>query len=602
MSLTSSNSQQVSSLHPDRNLLNAKFESYKLKLHHSLSSFKRHAIPVRVAASNVPHSTQYRKLEARSRFNHLFAAPRFPGCALYIDENYMIAFVTMNEESPKLGFRTVHQLPKPAASSDQLEFPSLYCTERYIVASNGAGTVELLDYQDPSTGGATVLVSTTIPDVTGLVIVSARFIPKIRRVLFLAYQTREREIEDPYGKKKPRVEFLLSLFSVPIDAEAAGSDPASVETLCTVIGYAVPFYASIEPYGEGFVVACSHPYEEIPPPREQSEPQVVGRKASLPEIIPEKPIEYKWMQTPEDITIAVRLPHPTLKKDIHCKFRKDSLLVEVRPPTEMTVFDHILFADIIPEECTWTLEDNRVLTLYLQKTSTQGRWMQLWDVDEKSDGVDETMDPSEMANIMERMEKYTSESEEYGWGGPMQNVGTERSEDVDFEGESVTFVRFSTLGTVTHVCNGGGHKWLGMVLPRDAKADEKNMGAVLLWSDVDGLVYDIEPGLRVTHTSTFDRFGYIQASKKAQRFLGATPDREFAFAVESLRNVFIYRRTKKGQTVADQILVDMEDYEKDEQPVDEYNSHVVGVQAVGKGRFAVLKEKSLVFIGLAEES
>ena len=467
--------------------------------------------------------------------------------------------------------------------------------------SNGGGLTQLLQFDDKE---KTAHVVGLVAGLTGkadthIVLTACRHMEDTNRLLCLAYSMPEVSASEA-APRKPMLTFDLNLWSINLPT-SPGQQLLSAERVSGLSGYSVPLFAAIESNG-AYIIGSSNPYESISPaapgPTVNSPPPAQPAPTNNPT---EQPIEYMWTQTPTDITISIRLPHITLKRDVHVHFSPTTLHAKIQPPKESELFspDRPLFDSIVPKESIWTLENNRTLTLYIQKANAKTRWAGLWN-DMREGDVEETVDPSEMAQFLESMEKYTGAEgevvEEGGEGakGPLVQTVTERSEAVDFEGWSATFVRADVGGNVTHMCYGPGHEWLGFVLG-EREADTDGFGAVCLKSDVDGLVYSVKAGLELKHIASFDAFGFVQASKRDKKFVAVTPGPEYRYAVvvESVKHVYLYQRGKKGEIYAEQFVVDLTEEEAEEGGTP---GQVIGVQMIDEKRLAILKEEQIVVI------
>lgn len=104
------------------------------------------------------------------------------------------------------------------------------------------------------------------------------------------------------------------------------------------------------------------------------------------------------------------------------------------------------------------------------------------------------------------------------------------------------------------------------------------------------------------HVSTFNAFGYVQASKQERKFTVNAPDFSYVAIVDCVRHVFIYRQPaaiisplrnrKTGETVgaiAKQQVVSLES-----------DGHILGVQA-GDRRIFILSGKTIYAIRVNDE-
>ena len=147
----------------------------------------------------------------------------------------------------------------------------------------------------------------------------------------------------------------------------------------------------------------------------------------------------------------------------------------------------------------WTLENERVLTLYLEKAD-QFRWSHIFAHD---DGVLETVDPSELAGIRERLKALTSSVEGSGLQTPaFDPKALDRTmEECDTDAPSVSIHVFAPDGRCTHVAASGRFDFMCFGLP----SQHNGARALGLKLDVDTLVFNIDrEAITATHVATLD--------------------------------------------------------------------------------------------------
>lgn len=81
---------------------------------------------------------------------------------------------------------------------------------------------------------------------------------------------------------------------------------------------------------------------------------------------------YAWRQTLQDITITFSVPPGTRGKQIDIKFTPTTISAGLvgQPP----VLQGELFGKIAPEESTWTVEDQKEVTISIEKVHNQEWW------------------------------------------------------------------------------------------------------------------------------------------------------------------------------------------------------------------------------------
>ncbi|KAK9728361.1 hypothetical protein K7432_001151 [Basidiobolus ranarum] len=577
-------------LSPQRDLLNPQFEGYKLRVFEENVKLQSCSLSNPVFTPKVSRNTNlsYSQLQARIKFNHLFTFLELG--LFYIDEQGVIIFIEFQQgESqsvpvPLTGF----QFDLSSETEETItNLPSIQTLNReLLLLTSGTGVLYLVHFDLASKelkliGEATHSVG------------SAENI-KLQPCLLLDAKLIEEDIYCVLSSQEPKetrssttqrsahfIDFVKIRFS---HCDSTMNSQLNVELLHTLKTSENPLYCSIEPKGTGYVLGSRSSYElifsqstrenQVVPEESLSEP---GSKENNP--------PYIWTQTSEDVTVCFKLQLPTSKKEIMCNISKENLSLRLSTsPTpcyeETRFFDHI-----ISSESVWTIEDNSLLTLHLQKGNQKTRWSHVFEMD---DGVPETLDPSEFAEIKERLEKYTSqEKSQY----PIQQPIGNETEAIDYEGLSITFSRISIYGKLTHVSVAAGHEWLCPSFPYQKEPND--MIPVCLRYDVDGLVYRFQApsecgDFRIEHCASFDAFGFVQASKRDKRFMYFDVECRFAIIVESKKNVYLYRRnTESGAIYSEQSIIDLGSHED-----------IVGIQMKGPTSLIILTSNHMYLADL----
>ncbi|KAI0243949.1 hypothetical protein L0F63_005236 [Massospora cicadina] len=246
--------------------------------------------------------------------------------------------------------------------------------------------------------------------------------------------------------------------------------------------------------------------------------------------LPQPDLPYTWLQTSDDVTVYFTLKHAIEVKALKCVLKDDTFFLE-EASSMLEPLERGWFGRIQSKESAWTIENGRWLTLHLEKADKGTRWSSLFDFE---DGVLEALDPNELAEIRENLEKYT--------GNPrpryalQQPFGSE-IEQVDFEGEDVYLTIHDLEGHRQQTFTSSGMSWLGVSLV------ESNFSAprFILRYDVDALVFDADPPFR--HSSTFDAMGYVQASKRNCKMLVLSSDLNLMMIVECHSNIYLYGKS-----------------------------------------------------------
>ncbi|KAG6333840.1 hypothetical protein ID866_5252 [Astraeus odoratus] len=451
---------------PDRNLLNPKFEGYKLQV--IAPDTARHTLPYKPTQITAPGRSPLSLQEVQSRIthNHLVLSPE-PGRFLYVDAGHRVVVVDVdicgNHKPPS--FNVVYELPvsiKTAqihAETVHCEYPSAaFLDDRTVFLSDGHGSLYILDI--PRQGPATLLSSfeltdqdiaspmmplpfrihnvARISDGTAIALLSSRYYEEAT----LANRT-----ETPTTLPKQSARHHPSLFDV---WAARFTFPLNMMQGTLNIawrrrGEDVPTLAAYDPSRNAHVLFGTSPYRDIGTPAPAYELSL-DEFAPIPRAgenldggneanrQPSKPYPYSWTQTADSVTVAFPLPSSTLKSSITVLFSPTTLTVHVKgvPSVEGVFLPHYsgkqLWDGIHPSTSFWTWDREGehafgILTLHLDKANEGMKWMHVFagagnrtspsatapvgnNADEDVD-VPETLDPSELYLIREALQKYT---------------------------------------------------------------------------------------------------------------------------------------------------------------------------------------------------
>ncbi|KAF9926856.1 hypothetical protein FBU30_003646 [Linnemannia zychae] len=636
----------------DRTLLNPKFEGYKLSF---LEESRQHFVPIGapgpgVVVPKLPTSAKlsYREVQNRIRHNHLYPGwnsfkPASSGVKstkepilFAIDGDYMLISLQFDKTTHLLRSKRLVQIPVPVLPPNiQPQFPTVKpISPDYILVSDGTFNLYLVRIKMSGAECEAIIEALTTfqpdPSLEGKTLapcglLEAKMYPaskdeqdlgmEIKFIVHYPYKEEFYSAEpSPYRKTDVKTVFVVSLCSFhwkgasTVQGESQGRvmeiDPQEPKLLFNTVihsirGTDIPFYCSLDPSGEGYVIGSNSTYKPTREPVADQKTRYLEPGSEAMELDNTDVREdhssappYIWTQTDADLTICFALPRGTTKMAIKCKFSLQVIELQVdlsqspeshvKPPK----LDNVpLFDQIRPDECVWTLESSTgILTLNIEKKHSKTRWTQVFAEGVDTDPVEETLDPSVFAEYRSALEKYTSEQAGAEPGRDptiLPSIAQDAQEDIDEEGEEIKFswvqaadgadiIRATTVGS--------GHDWIGQAFPSfDSYPNEHHlfrMPTVCLKYDVDGLVYSIQhkPGatqlpvstvqrgediMKFVHTSTFDALAFVQASKREKRFVMHDPNGRFVVIVESSRNVYIYWHTlgsklrQERQTVVD---------------------------------------------------
>ncbi|KAI8142198.1 hypothetical protein BJV82DRAFT_645005 [Fennellomyces sp. T-0311] len=559
---------------PDKQLLNAKFEGYKLTPLDEQERVTRVKLPnecdLKIHKILPNHRMGFRDLQARVRFNHLaygFPLSNNEGCAFYVDPEYQVIRVRYSKDTKDTQFQPIVQLIQPlgnlpnytepcATVPTDPQAPSLITlNDELLLSSNGAGNIELVHIDSGAVIGSTRYEGDGTEGISPVpcVLLAARLVGD--KVVMVVYSR--------VGSKATR--FNIAALEMTLVGQ--------LSVLHIQRGSEVPPYCSVSKDGKLFVYGSESPYEAVAPAQDTD-------MEDAPELPAESP-PYQWTQDDADITAQWTLQPSTPKSDISCQINSTHISLVVRGQDVSYPFRK-LWSTLNADESTWTLESDGTLTLFLSKQDENTRWPHLFDID---DGVLETLDPAKLAEITERLEKFTATA---GNEPSVQNpVATDMDEDIDDRGEPVRFAVYNRDGQHVETIHSGGHEWL--CGPFDSKY-HKALPSACVKVDVDGQVYTLEEDgdvIEPKHVATFDAFAFVQASKRDSRFVRYDPQYKFITIIESSRNAYIYYRHGDKRTLEAQTLVDL---------TRGHDIDVLGCQLVLDNVLMVLTESEVITI------
>ncbi|THH12201.1 hypothetical protein EW146_g7784 [Bondarzewia mesenterica] len=594
---------------PNHTLLNPKFEGYKL------DSISEDNLPVHHALQRRPSQTafsgkvplSFQEVQSRIRHNHLAISPDTKQ-AVYIDAELRVIAIKLDNETPL--FRTIYELPEPMQTSlsenYQREYPSaVFLNTEILFVSDGHGLMYVLTV--PSFGEGELLgtyqlptnaESDTSPSSSTFQIHTASPVSEVAALVLLS--SRHHDIKDtdtaPASAFSRKRHVQFDLFAARIDLpvrKAQDSGIPNMEVVWRRRGEDVPIYTAYDRSLKTFLLAGNSPYrplgtsttepyvpvpDEIAPiPREGDNPD----GTNTPTV--QKPPPYAWTQDSEELTVVFPLPASTLKSDIHVLFSPQTLTAIVHGESSETVpIPHYsaarLWGSITPSSSFWTWDAQGtsaygLLALHLEKQHEGTRWLHVFDPVAQDIGtgisadVPETLDPSELHNIRESLEKYTmalSEGKDpsgLGLGSGVPGLEGEMDDEVDAAvGSMVCLTWVAEDGTEPVWARDGADTPVN-ILSTPLPGTRHSGVSVVVKSTVDGLVYTLSHGESPTwqHTSTYSALAFVLASKRDTRFTYHVPSKAvLAFesgTAEYGGNLYIYRASKPKDMWAKQAIL-----------------------------------------------
>lgn len=552
----------------------------------------------------------------------------------------------------------IYELAKPIQSDAidtevHREYPSAsFISPSSLLVSDGQGTMYILELHVSSQGGNATLAGTFVFPSPGPESINSPF--RIHHI----HQPSPHHIVATLSSRFYSAHHSTSTSArhhAPVEFDVWGArinlldtrdadTPTPLEILWRRRGEEVPMFATfIESLGLHLLLGGSG-YRKLdmpsPPMYEPTSDEIapIPREdgSSMLSNPPQRPPPYSWTQTSDSVTVAIPLPSTTPKEKIRVLFSPTTLTfhvdVDVDPnlqmPSEAFLPRYLarkLWDGISPTSSFWTFDRQAehtygILSLHLEKKNEGTRWCQVFAhartglaIEEDVD-VPETLDPSELWNIREALEKFTSAFQGQDISGLGLGKGTpslaenEIDEEVDSSVGRRAFVSWvydsSQSGQVqpeflSHQQRDTPFELLSTPIP----GWSSDFTSLIVKSNIDGTVFelDVDSSLsgyqapRWKHTATFSALAFVLASKRDTRFTHHVPGLGvFAFESGSNNqggNVYIYYPADPKALTAKQSILKIND---------NYSGALMGVGAFidsnGELIIACLTERKLTLI------
>lgn len=369
-------------------------------------------------------------------------------------------------------------------------------------------------------------------------------------------------------------------------------------------GQDVPIYTAYEESLKSFLLIGGTSYREasrLPPPSYEPTPDEIvpvpranedfnSQGSELP-----KPPPYSWNQTHDSVTVAFPLPSNTPKSQIKVLFSPKTVTLhidnEVATSVPIPRYSAKLLWDSISSSTsywTWDREAEHsfgILTLHLDKQHEGTKWSQVFalagtsivsETSPEDVEVPETFDPSELWQIREALEKYTTALRD---GDDASGLGLGRGVPSLAEGE-IDMEVDESVGRSAYLTwvgeDGATPAWwkdareISFQLLSTPIPGSGNKTSIVVKNNLDGTLFAIKQPIpspnsskEWVHISTFSALAFVLASKQDTRFTYHIPE-EAVFAFEGgMRdrggNVYIYRASPVSEIWAKQAILKVDD-------------------------------------------
>ncbi|KAF9783227.1 hypothetical protein BJ322DRAFT_142228 [Thelephora terrestris] len=585
----------------NRSLLNSKFEGYRFNPLPQDNLTRRHGLQYKPSQTNTSASRSLQPMsfqEVQSRITHNHLAVR-PGSALgvYVDAEYRVIGVTVEPTALQPTFYIIAELPQSVQSSDthdsrRAEYPSsAFANPNTLLVADGHGTLYSFLLSEDQTSAKLLGSYELRPDSAAQPLpfrihVVQQISPDFA-IVILSSRSYAVKPHDP--KSRAPVEFDLWGVEVPLTS-ATNEEAQILNCVWQRTGREVPVYSAYHDSPPSFHIFGGSPYTEpenstakphTPAPDEIAPIPRAGENLDA-EMVP-KPPPYSWTQTSDSVTVAFPLPSTTPKSAIKVAFTQKSLNLLISDasqefnssPLPLPRYIARVFWDGIQSSTSlWTWEKTGehgfgLLTLHLDKQHEGTRWSQVFAPHQTPSGepepeVAETLDPSELYNIREALEKYTSSLSDDGSGlGLGKGVPSLGKGEIDDELDSSvgreTFLTRVPVST-PQIQNGTDTKDQPppvtlLSTPLQGLSKPGDSPSLIAKNDIDGLFYTLTAPSRPiegdesiwTHASTFPALSFVLASKQDVRYTHHISDRVVLAFESGSRglgfNIYLYQAT-----------------------------------------------------------
>ncbi|KAJ7175840.1 hypothetical protein C8R46DRAFT_990023 [Mycena filopes] len=580
-----------------RTLLNPKFEGYKLDAIDQDDVVERHNLQYTATQATVSTNSplSFQEVQSRITHNHISVAPR-GSRAVYIDVQYRVILVELHLESNP-SFRAVYELPQPIQSDTggpHREYPSAsFVSSSEILVSDGGGLLYAL--RDSGSDSFQLLGMYQLPQSTPFRLHASVTASSSEAVVILSSRRHAPANALPTRRTHERVDF--DVWAVEMSLPAALPSDGGIQILDILWqrrGNAVPIHVDYDESRRVFMLLGGTSYSPVEAPLASPYTPSADEIAPIPRpnehldgAAPEslKPPPYSWTQTSDSLTIVFPLPSTTLSTSIKVTFSSQGLTLHVKgdiaPDIPLPHYSsQRLWGGISTSSSMWTWDHEGerhvgLLTLHLDKQHEGTRWPHVFassGTSPEDPEVPETLDPSELYNIRESLEKYTAalhsgdDVSGLGIGSDLPSLAKgEMDDEVDLSiGRDAQLTWVAKDGSVP-LWASQSSDLPGRLLSVELPGSGSGGSSLVVKHGLDGTVFSLEPASapeqppKWVHTSTFSALSFVLASKTDTRFTYHLPSKA-VFAFDSgmrdrAGNVYIYRAAAPTELWAKQAVL-----------------------------------------------
>ncbi|KAL2079920.1 hypothetical protein ACEWY4_023713 [Coilia grayii] len=420
------------SLKVNRELLDPKFESYRL----SLDPLPTYTVELDAAVAEVKlKDSQYTlgHVRAFGMYNYLHLDPWYEDSVYFVDTKGRLLNLTVTLDTALGKPREVFRLTSDPEQCPERVCPSLSLTSAtWAALSDGAGTLYLLRTGKRGEGALNrweLLFSESLGEPFTLL----HSVSHVQGGLHTLELLLLRVLQEPGDTRGSG--YCASLEWVTIASHTAQAEERRYEVKRRRVmrGGSVPHYAALEPQGRGVMVAAERPFrftevDSVPIQEPPAEPMDTDNTEPM----------YFWQQTEADVTVYVRLPEGVTKDAVCFRLKSDRLSVGVQGSEPL--LEGTLHAAVDTDGSTWTLEDNKSLEISLQKREEGPLWPELVLGDRRGEYV---VSEEQAALIQQRLAHLTTDAQAANPEKDKPPCNAQELEDCDvFPEDSFSLMRF----------------------------------------------------------------------------------------------------------------------------------------------------------------
>uniref|UniRef100_A0A182KGZ6 NudC domain-containing protein 1 n=1 Tax=Anopheles christyi TaxID=43041 RepID=A0A182KGZ6_9DIPT len=527
-------------LRPNQKLLKPNFDGYKLSLEPVAvlsTDFSPTSYPHRVK----PNECSYYHARLFGMQNHLVRDPWASGQCYYLDSIGMVQRVCYDSTQGRiLPIMPVYKLPMVSSNCTDREKTAitryncslLFPSEHLCLLSDGCGTVHVLETGDRTAAREWKAQSTLRPEecnltqdvlAGGSVLLDGRFLRRDSKQLlhFLTLQLDSRA--------ESKVKCLLHWHTLEQKQTTSTAWTLCASRTLASIGY--PRYCVLDYHATAVLVACDQPFRFV----YDSERPVVVPAPNLVQIDTVKPLAweqypFRWTQTSEEVSVTFEKQPEVQYRVIneHPSATHEPSFLKVFANDAVVIDGSQLYAAIDHESTIWAM-DRKVLEITVRKQLSGILWPFIF-----LGGPEETILEGNASRPLVAVDL-----------PPAPNLSVPL-EPCDFESGQDIYYTLERLSAgdhnVTHTVSlGNGPPLFEVSLRAGLPA------TFAVRHDVDACLWQLQPvafgteDCRLQHEGTLHAFGYVQASKRQQKYLGCAPDLRYGVVCESHRGVYIYK-------------------------------------------------------------